>query len=346
MRTYAVTRPLLWLGLQWGLLSVCSAQGLPGLQQRTGPVEADVDSLPKYQIEVIAFAYHDFDPTEERFVDVPRGSLLDLLNPLLLETYERHEPVVSRRLMELLLRVDEDAPTLIPTEPGLDTSWLDVQEEILSALDPLGLGGVSLEMPDLSATTAPIAAEAAVEQSSMAEVAPIEELSDAQTAPAEEQDEDPLAAGEDPRWYRLLTAEELELTSTLNRLERLDVYTPLFHGGWVQEGLAEDEAIPFDLSLLGEFNPRGTIRLHVSRFLHLRLALRFQSARAARDHLGPVLGNLEEISLPPRYDLHVQRLMRSDELHFFDHPAFGVIVVVRPQPEEPETLEEDLTPAA
>ena len=98
--------------------------------------------------------------------------------------------------------------------------------------------------------------------------------------------------------------------------------------------------------LLGEFNPRGTIRLHVSRFLHLTLALRFQSARAAGDRLNPVGGGLEEISLPPRYDLHVQRLMRSGELHFFDHPAFGVIVVVRPQPEEPETLEEDLTPAA
>ena len=87
MRTYAVKRPLLWLGLQWGLLTVCTAQGLPG------SAETDVDPLPKYQIEVIAFAYHDFDPTEERFVEVPRGSLLDLLNPLLLETSERHEPV-------------------------------------------------------------------------------------------------------------------------------------------------------------------------------------------------------------------------------------------------------------
>ena len=85
--------------------------------------------LPKYQIEVIAFAYHDFDPTEERFVEVPRGSLLDLLNPSLLETSERHEPVVSRQLMQQLRRVDGDAPTLIPTEPGPDTSWLDVLEE-------------------------------------------------------------------------------------------------------------------------------------------------------------------------------------------------------------------------
>lgn len=346
MRTYAVKRPLLWLGLQWGLLTVCSAQGLPGSAQRTGSAEADVDSLPKYQIEVIAFAYHDFDPTEERFVEVPRGSLLDLLNPSLLETHERHEPVVSRQLLQHLRRVNENAPTLIPTEPGPDTSWLEVLEEVLSALDPLGLGGVSLEMPNLSTTEAAIDAEAAVEESTMAGVGPDEELGDAQAAPADVQGEDPLAPDEDPRWYRLLTAEEFELTSTFNRLERLDVYTPLFHGGWVQEGLAEDEAIPFDLSLLGEFNPRGTIRLHVSRFLHLTLALRFQSAQAAGDQLSPVGGGLEEISLPPRYDLHVRRLMRSGELHFFDHPAFGVIVVVRPQPEEPETLEDDLTPAA
>ena len=334
MRIYAVKRPLLWLGVQWGFLTVCSAQGLPG------SAEADVDSLPKYQIEVIAFAYHDFDPTEERFADVPRGSLLDLLNPSLLDTDERHEPVVSRQLLQHLRRVDENAPTLIPTEPGPDTSWLEVLEEVLSALDPLGLGGVSLEIPDLSTT------EAAVDDSTTTETSPVEALSNVQAALADEQGEDPLTPDEDARWYRLLTAEEFELTSTANRLERLDVYTPLFHGGWVQEGLAEDEAIPFDLSLLGEFNPRGTIRLHVSRFLHLTLALRFQSARAAGDQLNPVGGGLEEISLPPRYDLHVQRLMRSGELHFFDHPAFGVIVVVRPQPEEPETLEDDLTPAA
>ena len=48
----------------------------------------------------------------------------------------------------------------------------------------------------------------------MAEVAPVEELSDAQATPAEEQGEDPLTPDEDARWYRLLTAEEFELTST------------------------------------------------------------------------------------------------------------------------------------
>jgi len=57
-------------------------------------------------------------------------------------------------------------------------------------------------------------------------------------------------------------------------------------------------------------------------------------------------GRLEEITLPPRYELHIQRRTRSGEVHFFDHPAFGVLVVVRPAPEEPETTEEDLAPAA
>ena len=187
MRIYAVKRPLLCLGLQCGLLAVCSAQGLPG------SAAADVDSLPKYQIEVIAFAYHDFDPTEERFADVPRGSLLDLLNPSLLDTDERHEPAVSRQLLQHLRRVDESAPTLIPTEPGPDTSWLEVLEEVLSALDPLGLGGVSLEIPDLSTTDAAIDAEAAVEDSTTTEISPVEALGDAQAAPADEQGEDHIA---------------------------------------------------------------------------------------------------------------------------------------------------------
>ncbi len=333
MRVYRVRRVLLWIGLQWGFLAVCSAQSAPGAPSLTGLLEADIETLPKYRIEIIAFAYHDFDPTEERFEQAPRGTLLYLLNPTLLETHERIEPDVSARLLESLLSLDEHSPALIPTEPGIATTWLAELPQQPPGVAPLGQDLSTADRFEPSST-----AQAHTEQDFAVEDFAV---SDFAAEPAEEQ----LLPGEEP-WYRLLSAEELELTDIYDRLERLDAYTPLVHGGWVQEGFAEDRALPFDLSLLGTFNPLGTIRLHVQRFLHVTVALRYQAQRTAAELLHPVSTGLEEITFPARYDLHVQRRTRSGELHFFDHPAFGVLVLVRPRPEEPEAADEDPTPAA
>jgi hypothetical protein len=328
MRVYSVKRALLWIGLQGGLLAVCSAQGVPGSPSPTGLIEENIKALPKYQIEIIAFAYHDFDPAEERFEEAPRGSLLDLLNPTLLKTHERSEPDVSAKLLGSLLNLDEDSPALIPTEPGVPAGQLEELPERPS----------SLERRDQNLMTADRLAPAAAVATDAQEDPIPEEV-------AEEPPKDRLPTGGEP-WYRLLSTEELELTAAYARLELLDAYTPLVHGGWMQEGLPEELAIPFDLALLGAFNPLGTIKLHVQRFLHVTVTLRYQSERAAGGLLRRAGVGLEEIQFPARYDLKVQRRTRSGELHFFDHPAFGVLVLVKPRPKELQVPEEDLTPAA
>ena len=56
-----------------------------------------------------------------------------------------------------------------------------------------------------------------------------------------------------------------------------------------------------------------------------------------------------EIDLRPRYAINTDRRARSGELHYIDHPAFGVIVLVTPEPEKAEEGQdntEDQTPAA
>ncbi len=327
MRISCVKGVLFWLGLQGGFLAVCSAQGVPGSQNLTGLTEEAGKTLRKYQLEIIVFAYHDFDPAEERFEQAPRGSLLDLLNPTLLQTDARIEPDESARLLQSLLNLDADRPALVPTEPGVAARQLAELPEQALGVPPLGQGLGSANRSQ------PSAAAADAEEDSVAE--PF----------ADEPAEDRLRRGEES-WYRLLSTEELELTDTYDRLERLDAYTPLVHGGWVQEGFPEDRALPFDLSLLGTFNPLGTIMLHVRRFLHVTVALRYQSERVVGELLAPAGIGLEEITFPARYDLNVERRARSGELHFFDHPAFGVLVLVRPQPEEPRPPAEDLIPAA
>ena len=99
------------------------------------------------------------------------------------------------------------------------------------------------------------------------------------------------------------------------------------------------------LYLLGAINPSGTVRLHVSRFLHVTVDVRFQAGREALVNEPPE-HILSEIRLPPRFDLNIQRLTRSGELHYFDHPAFGVLVLVTPEVEEPVAEGDDLAPAA
>ena len=140
--------------------------------------------------------------------------------------------------------------------------------------------------------------------------------------------------------FRLLRADELKLTEQYRALGRIPAYRPLLHGGWVQQGLPEDQARPFDLALLGALNPTGSIRLHLSRFLHLRVDLSYQSnsRRPLAAQPGFDTRELTELELPPRYAMIAERQTRSGELHYFDHPAFGLLVMVRPVPAEATPL--------
>ena len=70
---------------------------------------------------------------------------------------------------------------------------------------------------------------------------------------------------------------ELVLASTLARLERMRAYHVLASGGWIQEGLDETAAQPMSLANLGIVNPSGSLRLNVSRYLHLSVDLEFRA---------------------------------------------------------------------
>ena len=89
---------------------------------------------------------------------------------------------------------------------------------------------------------------------------------------------DPLAAQlAEALRIRPLRPEELKLGNEFAKLRASAAYRPLVHAGWVQPGLPETDAEPFDLKVLGLLNPRGTIRVHLSRFLHITLDLTYRS---------------------------------------------------------------------
>ena len=143
---------------------------------------------------------------------------------------------------------------------------------------------------------------------------------------------DPLAALRAEAFsIRPLRPEELKLGLEYRRLRAAAGYTPLVHTGWVQPGLPEADAEAFDLGVLGIVNPSGTIRVHLTRFLHITLDLTYRADAALTP--GPTTNDgLDELVFAPRYHLVATRNVRSGELHYFDHPAFGVLVRITPIP--------------
>jgi hypothetical protein len=139
------------------------------------------------------------------------------------------------------------------------------------------------------------------------------------------------APADDPLAFRVLAPEQLQLNNEYRKLTNVAAYRTVLHAGWVQPGLPDNQAKPFDLTLLGVVNPRGNVRVYLSRFLHVSLDISYEDGSAAATTTAEPLGNeLREVTLPPRYRLTTERQTRSGELHYFDHPAFGVLVRVTP----------------
>ncbi len=270
-------------------LAVTSALALA---QDTGSTAGEeAAGPPLYQVEIIVFAYRDFDPTEEHF---------------------DHE--------------------LVAPPPPVDALPREIPQ-----FDDLSLLGPGLE-PGRNA--APSTTDV-----------PATELARDPTRPSPDGATQPLpdeASPADAFRFRLLRPEEYQLDAAYQKLERLSAYVPLVHGGWVQPGLPDETARPFDLALLGTANPSGTVRIYLSRFLHIELDLTYRSGTAAAQQPveldAPV--DLQELKLSPRFTLIQQRQARSGELHYFDHPAFGVLVMITPAQTAPPDAATPPKPAA
>lgn len=158
-----------------------------------------------------------------------------------------------------------------------------------------------------------------------------------------EDDADTLGTIELPALRRVLAADELRLSDAWRRLQRDGAYRPLAHAAWLQQGLTEGgQGVTIDLE--GQLGPAlaGSARVTRSRFVHLQLDLEYLSDGAVPL---PVASAQGEDGLPvvrtlvPRYRLVQQRRMRNGEVHYFDHPAFGVIATIhrleRPEADQP-----------
>jgi hypothetical protein len=108
-----------------------------------------------------------------------------------------------------------------------------------------------------------------------------------------------------------LSPSAYRLSGIWSALKRSGDYRPIRHLAWKQPGLSSRSA-PL-IAVGDELDPeiQGTIKLSRQRFLHLDVDLVLREANQS-------------------YRLKSSRRMRTNELHYLDHPTIGVIAIATP----------------
>ena len=130
-----------------------------------------------------------------------------------------------------------------------------------------------------------------------------------------------------------LDRSQYRLDAIRNSLRQSSGYRVLFHRAWRQMATGRNTAAAYPVHSLvtsGSRSVEGSIRLVLERYLHLDVNLVQMSARGAGAGSVPV------------HELRENRRIRSGELHYFDHPRFGMIAQVTPY-SVPETAEDAAT---
>lgn len=135
----------------------------------------------------------------------------------------------------------------------------------------------------------------------------------------------PARPGNKPVAFSQLDSNSLRLKSHANRIKTAKDMELLLHMGWRQPGLPEDKAIAIQVDEGPSQRLSGTLKLVLSRFLHINTDLIYREQRSG--------DNSSDLSTQPRYqayNLKQSRRMRSRELHYLDHPLFGMAIMVTP----------------
>ena len=315
-------------------------------QSDTADTDVEAEALPLYNVEVIIFAHNDVDRAEESFAPRPAAQF-------------------------------GAAPGLDADESDTDgdrdrVTDTDDAEDLLAVAPPEGQTQAedAGQLPEAGPAT----------DSELARRVPVFSDRDTDTTVAddpnvlefaypfgERPEADELASDSDTRLpavprVRSLAPEELTLGDAREIIDRLGAYQLLGHGGWQQAGLEQAISQPVDMALLGLRNPTGTLTLYLGRFLHVQANLVFRAPQSAAEPAAELVPapaeesaasrfgfqtnplTLERFNLAERFRLDTERnAMRSGELHYIDHPRFGVLILVTPAPEPEEPTDELLT---
>jgi len=138
-----------------------------------------------------------------------------------------------------------------------------------------------------------------------------------------------------------LATEFYTIENLSSALDRSGRYSVLFHRAWRQLAYDKEQAVAYPIHSLaenGRDSVEGIIKLVRERFLHLDVDVQLMSAAQGREVLYS-----DSPDRQPVFELIETRRIKSNVLHYFDHPRFGMIAKVTPYipPEADITSEEE-----
>lgn len=127
-----------------------------------------------------------------------------------------------------------------------------------------------------------------------------------------------------------LRADARALGPIYARLQRVDAYEPLAHVGWVQPARGTSDAKPyrFDSDSGPHREVGGSVTLYKERFVHLQIDLTLTDPAPLPDSTKIFPGPTATVTHDD-FKLTESRRIRGPGVHYFDHPRFGVIAIVR-----------------
>ncbi len=118
-------------------------------------------------------------------------------------------------------------------------------------------------------------------------------------------------------------------------------YKVLYHKTWLLNAVPEDEALPLLISVIpekeGQPRVEGTLLFYKSRYPHVIVNLELERKIPLRIRKKFALHQKMELDQLPeywRFQIHESRKIKSNQLHYIDHPLFGALVQIQYQPDK------------
>jgi hypothetical protein len=125
------------------------------------------------------------------------------------------------------------------------------------------------------------------------------------------------------RFVQSISSSRFQLNAVAARLQNTTNYPPIAHFAWQQTASSWGSRAGFTIAKLAGNVPglSGTIYLERGSYLHLGMALTYQSANVPAGLAA---------SPGQTFYMNESRRVKFDQLNYYDHPAFGVIALVTP----------------
>jgi hypothetical protein len=129
-----------------------------------------------------------------------------------------------------------------------------------------------------------------------------------------------------PIAYAQVKADDRLLNETYNKLKRSADYRPLLHASWIQPAQSNQVNRGILLNVTDNYGieiVKGILKIQRGHYLHLIMDMEYAPGQFSSTQNA-------EFSEPVIYHLKEKRRVRLNEIHYLDHPKFGIILIIKP----------------